>query len=292
MSNAFVVFLRNEEKVLILKRSDAVSEFALAWDGVFGIGDAEDLGFVFNRVTEATGISSESMKHIRTGAPRGLAFGNRLTDVTPILVESSETMVNPAALYSQAEWIDPGDMRKDNESDRYTIPSLVEMYGDVGTFLYILKTSIGQEANAANEIRARLSGTGSLADTVDEIHAVLQSDHMRGYIFVEASAQHHVEKIIGRAGNRTTPMKNVRKVLGGEAPFRDIFPHLEPKAATAGISEGDVVEVRVGAFKGQRARVTNISDTKEEITVELFDAMVPIPLTVRGDQVRVTQRVE
>ena len=102
----------------------------------------------------------------------------------------------------------------------------------------------------------------------------------------------HVEKIIGRAGNRTTPMKNVRKVLDGEAPFRDIFPHLEPKAATAGISEGDVVEVRVGAFKGQRARVTNISDTKEEITVELFDAMVPIPLTVRGDQVRVTQRVE
>ena len=183
-------------------------------------------------------------------------------------------------------------MRKENESDRYTIPSLVEMYGDVATFLYILKTSIGQEANAANEIRARLSGTGSLADTVDEIYAVLQSDHLRGYIFVEASAQNHVEKIIGRAGNRTTPMKNVRKVLDGEAPFRDIFPHLEPKAATAGISEGDVVEVRVGAFKGQRARVTNISDSKEEITVELFDAMVPIPLTVRGDQVRVTQRVE
>ena len=292
MSNAFVVFLRNEEKVLILKRSDAVSELALAWDGVFGIGDAEDLAAVFKRITEATGISSESLKHVRSGTPRGIAFGNRLTDVTPILVETSETMVNPAALHSQAEWIDPGDMRKENDIDRYTIPSLVEMYGDVGTFLYILKTSIGQEANAANEIRARLSGTGSLADTVDEIYSVLQSDHMRGYIFVEASAQHHVEKIIGRAGNRTTPMKNVRKVLGGEAPFRDIFPHLEPKAATAGISEGDVVEVRVGAFKGQRARVTNISDSKEEITVELFDAMVPIPLTVRGDQVRVTQRVE
>ena len=48
----------------------------------------------------------------------------------------------------------------------------------------------------------------------------------------------------------------------------------------------------MGAFKGLRARVTNISDSKEEITVELFDAMVPIPLTVRGDQVRVTQRVE
>ena len=56
--------------MLILKRSDAVSEFALAWDGVFGIGDAEDLAVVFNRVTEATGISSDSLKHIRGSRPR------------------------------------------------------------------------------------------------------------------------------------------------------------------------------------------------------------------------------
>ena len=211
-----------------------------------------------------------------------------MNEVTPVLVATTETHVVPAALYSEHEWIDAGDMRTKD----YAIPSLVEMYGDVGSYLYILKTSIGQEANVANEIRARLSGSGSLVDIVDEIYAVLQSDHMRGYIFVEASAQHHVEKVIGRAGNRTTPLKNCRKVLEGEAPFRDIFPHLEPKAATAGISEGDIVEVRLGAFKGQRARVTNIADSKEEITVELFDAPVPIPLTVRADQIRVTQRVE
>ncbi|HJM66336.1 MAG TPA: transcription elongation factor Spt5 [Candidatus Thalassarchaeaceae archaeon] len=288
MSNAFVIYLRNEEKVLLLKRDESVSEFPLAWDGIFGVGDALDLDVVFQRITEATGIEADKLTHVRTGQPRGLAFGNRLNEVTPVLVATGETHVVPAALYSECEWIDAGDMR----SKDHSIPSLVEMYGDVGSYLYILKTSIGQEANVANEIRARLSGSGSLADVVDEIYAVLQSDHMRGYIFVEASAQHHVEKLIGRAGNRTTPLKNCRKCLDGEAPFRDIFPHLEPKAATAGISEGDIVEVRLGAFKGQRARVTNIADSKEEITVELFDAPVPIPLTVRADQIRVTQRVE
>ena len=288
MSNAFVVYLRNEENVLLMKRDESVSEFPLAWDGVFGVGDANDLDVVFQRITEATGIESEKLTHVRTGEPRGIEFGNRLNDVTPVLVATGETHVVPAALYSEFEWIDAGDIR----SKDYSIPSLTEMYGDVGSFLYILKTSIGQEANVANEIRARLSGSGSLADVVSEIYAVLQSDHMRGYIFVEASAQHHVEKLIGRAGNRTTPLKNCRKCLDGEAPFRDIFPHLEPKAATAGISEGDIVEVRLGAFKGQRARVTNIADSKEEITVELFDAPVPIPLTVRADQIRVTQRVE
>ena len=288
MSNAFIVYVRNEEQVLLMKRADSVSEFPLAWDGIFGVGDANDLDVVLQRIKEATGIESDKITHIRTGEPRGLAFGNVLNEVTPVLVATTETHVVPAALYSEHEWIDAGDMRTKD----YAIPSLVEMYGDVGSYLYILKTSIGQEANVANEIRARLSGSGSLVDIVDEIYAVLQSDHMRGYIFVEASAQHHVEKVIGRAGNRTTPLKNCRKVLEGEAPFRDIFPHLEPKAATAGISEGDIVEVRLGAFKGQRARVTNIADSKEEITVELFDAPVPIPLTVRADQIRVTQRVE
>ena len=288
MSNAFVVYVRNEEQGLGMKRADSVSEFPLAWDGIFGVGDANDLDVVFQRIKEATGIESDKITHIRTGEPRGLAFGNTLNEVTPVLVATSQTHVVRAALYSECEWVDAGDLRTKD----YSIPSLVEMYGDVGSYLYILKTSIGQEANVANEIRARLSGSGSLVDIVDEIYSVLQSDHMRGYIFVEASAQHHVEKVIGRAGNRTTPLKNCRKVLDGEAPFRDIFPHLEPKAATAGISEGDIVEVRLGAFKGQRARVTNIADSKEEITVELFDAPVPIPLTVRADQIRVTQRVE
>jgi transcriptional antiterminator NusG len=42
-----------------------------------------------------------------------------------------------------------------------------------------------------------------------------------------------------------------------------------------------------GPFRGETAKVTHIDDTKEEITVELFESVVPIPITVRGEQVRV-----
>ncbi|MDD1666487.1 MAG: transcription elongation factor Spt5, partial [Methanomicrobiales archaeon] len=31
---------------------------------------------------------------------------------------------------------------------------------------------------------------------------------------------------------------------------------------------------------------------KEEITVELYESVVPIPITVRGDHVRVVEKVE
>ena len=178
------------------------------------------------------------------------------------------------------------------KNKKYATPQLRDMYGDVASYLYILKTSIGQEQNVAREIQARLSGTGSLRDIQHEVFGVLSPHFMRGYIFVEASALHHVEKLIGRVGVSTTPMKNCRKVLGGESPLGDVLPYLEPKSATAGIEEGCIVEIHGGAFRGQAARVTRVTESKEEVTVELFEAAVPVALTVRADQVRVTQRVE
>ena len=80
--------------------------------------------------------------------------------------------------------------------------------------------------------------------------------------------------------------------MDGESPLGDVLPYLEPKAATTGIEEGSIVEIHGGAFRGQAARVTRVTESKEEVTVELFEAAVPVALTVRADQVRVTQRVE
>lgn len=288
MSEAFTVYLRSEEKVLLMQRADEVGDFPGAWDGINGVGDPADLDAVVARITECTGIPAEDLDFVRTGMARGLAFGNRLNDVTPILYVAKETEVSPGVLYKNYEWVDPGQIQDKDDST----PQLRDMYGDVASYLYILKTSIGQEQNVASEIRARLSGTGSLKDIRDKIFAVLNPTHLKGFIFIEATAIHHVQKLIGRVGVGVTPLKNCSKVLGGEAPLEDVLPYLEPKAATSGIEEGCIVEISGGAFRGQAARVTRVAETKEEVTVELFEAAVPVALTVRADQVRVTQRVE
>ena len=288
MSDAFTVYVRNEESVLLMQRADGVADFPGAWDGIYGIGDPEDLDAVVARITEVTGIEAENLQFVRSGDARGLAFGNRLNDITPLLFVSSVTEVDARGLYKSFEWVDPGNIG----TKEYSTPQLSDMYGDVASYLYILKTSIGQEQNVAREIQARLSGTGSLREIQDEIYGVLSPHFMRGYIFVESSALHHVEKLIGRVGVSTTPMKNCRKVLDGESPLGDVLPYLEPKAATTGIEEGSIVEIHGGAFRGQAARVTRVTESKEEVTVELFEAAVPVALTVRADQVRVTQRVE
>ena len=288
MSEAYTVYLRSGEKVLLMQRSDEVSDFPGAWDGIHGIGDPNAHDSVVARVTECTGISAERLQLVRSDMARGLAFGNRLNDVTPILFITEEAEVSPGALYKNSEWVDPGAI----QTKDYATPQLREMYGDVASYLYILKTSIGQEQNVAGEIRARLSGTGSLQDIQDKIFGVLSPHYMKGFIFVEATAMHHVQKLIGRVGVGGTPLKNCSKVLDGEAPLEDVLPYLEPKAATSGIEEGCIVEISGGAFRGQAARVTRVAETKEEVTVELFEAAVPVALTVRADQVRVTQRVE
>ena len=288
MSDAFTVYIRNGESVLLMQRADGVADFPGAWDGIYGIGDPDDVDAVVARITEVTGIEADNLQFVRSGDARGLAYENRLNEVTPVLFVSSIEEVDARGLYKGYEWVDPGTIQE----REYSTPQLRDMYGDIASYLYILKTSIGQEQNVAREIQARLSGSGSLKEIQDEVFGVLSPHFMRGYIFVEASALHHVEKLIGRVGVSTTPMKNCRKVLGGESPLGDVLPYLEPKAATAGIEEGSIVEIHGGAFRGQSARVTRVTESKEEVTVELFEAAVPVALTVRADQVRVTQRVE
>ena len=203
MSDAYVVYIRHGEKVLIMQRADEVADFPGAWDGIYGIGDPEDIDAVTTRVTECTGIPAESLQYVRSGPARGLAFGNRLNDVTPLLFISESDEATPRTIYKNHSWVDPAYIgnyeSKSNEgigAERFAIPQIDAMYGDVAAFLYILKTSIGQEENVAKEIRARLSGTGSLKAIQEEIFGVLVPGHVRGYIFVEASALHHVEKLI------------------------------------------------------------------------------------------------
>ena len=91
MSEAFTVYLRSAEKVLLMQRADEVADFPGAWDGIYGIGEPSDTDTVVARVTECTGIPAENLEFVRSGMARGLEFGNRLNDVTPILFLTSET---------------------------------------------------------------------------------------------------------------------------------------------------------------------------------------------------------
>ncbi len=142
-----------------------------------------------------------------------------------------------------------------------------------------VKTSIGHERQVADSIASR-------AKTTDAgIYSVLSPATVRGYVFLEVMNAEKLQQMV-------KGIRRARGVVRGETNLDEIDHFLTPKPLVSGIMEGDIVELVSGPFKGEKARVQHIDEAKEEITVELFEAMVPIPVTVRGDNVRVIEKEE
>jgi transcriptional antiterminator NusG len=147
------------------------------------------------------------------------------------------------------------------------------------TKIFSVKTQVGKEQNAADLVNSRAEKSKL------EIPSILATPELRGYIFLEGYDYERVKDMI-------KTVSYARNMLDGDIPIDQIEHFLVPTSAVAKISEGDVVEMIAGPFRGETAKVTHIDDTKEEITVELFESVVPIPITVRGEQVRVVKRKE
>lgn len=140
-----------------------------------------------------------------------------------------------------------------------------------------VKTSIGHEKTVTDSLASRAKGKPI------GVFAILSPATIRGYVFVEAMNTDALREAV----------KGVRRTRGlvkGETSLDEIGHFLTPKPIVSGIVEGDIVELIAGPFKGEKARVQQIDEAKEEITVELFEAMVPIPVTIRGDHVRVLEK--
>jgi transcriptional antiterminator NusG len=158
-----------------------------------------------------------------------------------------------------------------------SISDVVTLVATARQSMLAVKTSIGHEKTVADSIASRAKPKPS------GVFAILSPATIRGYVFVEAMNTDGLRELV--KGVRRT-----RGIVKGETSFAEIEHFLTPKPIVSGIVEGDIVELIAGPFKGEKARVQQIDENKEEITVELFEAMVPIPVTIRGDHVRVLEK--
>lgn len=155
----------------------------------------------------------------------------------------------------------------------------VTLVAGVRQSILAVKTSIGHEKSVADSIASRAKREDS------GIYSVLSPPTLRGYVLVESINPDRLEQIV-------KGIRRARGLVKGETTFKEINHFLTPKPLVSGVMEGDIVELVAGPFKGEKARVQHIDESKEEITVELFESMVPIPVTVRGDHVRVLEKEE
>jgi len=115
------------------------------------------------------------------------------------------------------------------------------------------------------------------------VYAVIRPHGMRGYIFLEAKDRTSAEQA---AFN----VPYARGILPKTIAYDEIEHMLAMVKREISIVKNDIVEIISGPFKREKAKITRVDKTKEEVVVELLEAAVPIPITVKMDAVKVIRR--
>ncbi|KHO46638.1 MAG: transcriptional antiterminator NusG [archaeon GW2011_AR3] len=116
-----------------------------------------------------------------------------------------------------------------------------------------------------------------------DLYSVIRPHGMRGYIFLEAPSRSDAEQ---SAFN----VPYARGILPKEIDYSEIEHMLEQVKKEVNIRKNDIAEIISGPFKREKCKVTRIDKAKEEVVVELLEAAVPIPITVKMDAIKVIRR--
>ena len=142
--------------------------------------------------------------------------------------------------------------------------------------IFTVRTTVGQESLVVdilgNKIRKEDLNIFSLS--------VIPG--LKGYILIEADNEMTV-----RRGIANTSHVKGKGIVGGAVKIEELSSLLEAKPLMQSIKADMKVELIAGPFKGEKAKVLRVNDTKEEVTVELLEAAVKIPVTIKAEHIRI-----
>jgi transcriptional antiterminator NusG len=115
------------------------------------------------------------------------------------------------------------------------------------------------------------------------ITSVIRPHGLRGYIFIEAGSRTEAEQA-------AFGIPYARGLLPNEVKYPEIEHMLEQVKKEVNIQKNDIAEIISGAFKREKCKITRVDKVKEEAVVELLDAAVPIPITLKLDALKVIRR--
>ncbi len=142
--------------------------------------------------------------------------------------------------------------------------------------IFTLRTTVGQESLVVDILANRIQKEGL------EVYSLSVIPGLKGYFLIEADNELTVRRAIAN-----TPHIKGKGIVGGEVKIDELSSLLEAKPLMKSIKEGQKVELIAGPFKGEKARVTRVNPTKEEVTVELLEAAVKIPVTIKAEHIRI-----
>jgi transcriptional antiterminator NusG len=145
--------------------------------------------------------------------------------------------------------------------------------------IFIIKVTTNKEERAVDMIADRIEKKDLNAFSVSRPHG------LRGYILLEAEDRESAEESVFN-------LPYVKGIIGKTIGYEEIKNMIEPSATTVSIKEDDIVEIIAEPFKKEKAKVLRIDKQKEEVVVSLLGAAVPLPVTIKLDNVKVIRRDE
>jgi transcription termination/antitermination protein NusG len=142
---------------------------------------------------------------------------------------------------------------------------------------FVVKVTSGQERIAANILQNKVTKTDL------PIYSIIVVEGVRGYIILEAEDEVSARQFV-------TKGRSIRGVLPKELSEAEVNKLIEVRSHAVGIEKGDTIEFTTGPFKGYKARVLKVDELKDDITVELMDVVVPIPITTKMNTAKVIQK--
>jgi len=115
------------------------------------------------------------------------------------------------------------------------------------------------------------------------VYAVIRPHGSKGYIYIEARDKQTAEQA---AFN----VPYARGVLARAIDYEEMRHMIEQEQRDVHIIKNDIIEIISGPFKREKARVSRVDKTKDEVVVELLEAAIPIPMTLKIDAVKVIRR--
>ncbi len=136
--------------------------------------------------------------------------------------------------------------------------------------IFPVRTTVGQEQLVVDILSAKI------AKEELNIYSIAVVPGLKGYILIEAD-----NEVTLRRGITDTPHIKGSGIVKGAVNIEELSGLLESKPLMKTLSEGMKVEIISGPFKGEKA--------KEEVTVELLEAAVKIPVTIKAENIKVVQ---
>jgi len=146
-----------------------------------------------------------------------------------------------------------------------------------GSVIYVVKVTTNKEDKALDIIADKVKKKNI------NIYSIARPHGLKGYILLEAPDKEHAEEAVFN-------LPYVKGIIPKVLKYEELKSMLEPVTADIKIEKNDIVEIIAEPFKKEKAKVVRVDKAKGEVIVSLLGAAVPIPVTIKIDNLRIIRR--